>query len=56
MDFIPNTYVMREYSDKHWIQWRMGWVNGSVELTETWEFNYQSSSENSKCIFYLNKK
>ena len=33
-DFIPNTYVVREYSDKHLIQRRMGWVNGSVELTE----------------------
>jgi len=34
-DIIPNTYVVREYSDKHLIQRRMGWVNGSVELMET---------------------
>ena len=55
-DFIPNTYVVREYSDKHLIRRQMGWVNGSVELTETRESNCQSSSKNSKCIFYLNKK
>ena len=55
-DIIPNTYVVREYSDKHLIQRRMGWVNGSIELMETWESNRQSSSKNSKCIFYLNKK
>ena len=34
-DFIPNTYVVREYSDKHLIQRRTGWVDGGVELAET---------------------
>jgi len=30
-DFIPNTYVVREYSDKHLIQRQTSWVDGSVE-------------------------
>jgi len=34
-DFIPNTHVVREYSDKHLIQRQTGWVDGSVELVET---------------------
>ena len=35
-DFIPNTYVVWVYSDKHLFQRQTGWVNGSVEqLAET---------------------
>ena len=35
-DFIPNTYVVREYSDKHLFQRQTGCVDGSVEqLAET---------------------
>jgi len=34
-DCIPNTYAVRVYSDKRLIQRQVGWVNGTVELTET---------------------
>ena len=35
--FIPNTYVVREYYDKHFIQRQTGWFDGSVELEENSE-------------------
>jgi len=34
--FIPNTYVVRVYSDKQLFQQQTGWVDGNVEqLAET---------------------